>query len=257
MIAPAPIPSQIPRLKAGQADTLLSASRGNQLIDTLNALAAMEGRGGIRVVKSAGKFVITTSQEAFLEDPFIGTITRQISGAIVQEGPDAIRIEDAEGIQHVVAKPFILQQFRQGAFAGTVYHLEENQIPTNYNDDSVYLYTEPITGTSEYRRTVILEGTQYDSIAPHELVEVIEPRYTPCDPMTLVPVTPMSQMIVAVRVKDVLRVDSTTLAYDPAAPFVQFIDMNIDARRWVKRREATYDEAVVPGIDDPAFLFVR
>jgi hypothetical protein len=50
----------IPLVKEGSEDTLLSASRVNEIIMRLNALSNMRGEGGCRVVKSVGNIVVTT-----------------------------------------------------------------------------------------------------------------------------------------------------------------------------------------------------
>jgi hypothetical protein len=50
----------IPLVKEGSEDTLLSASRVNEIIMRLNALSNMRGEGGCRVVKSSGNIVVTT-----------------------------------------------------------------------------------------------------------------------------------------------------------------------------------------------------
>jgi hypothetical protein len=50
----------IPLVKEGSEDTLLSASRVNEIIMRLNALSNMRGEGGCRVVKSGGNIVVTT-----------------------------------------------------------------------------------------------------------------------------------------------------------------------------------------------------
>lgn len=50
----------IPLLQEGSEDTLLSASRANELIVRINALMRLRGEGACRVVRSQGNFVITT-----------------------------------------------------------------------------------------------------------------------------------------------------------------------------------------------------
>ena len=50
----------IPLLEEGSDDTLLSASRANEIIMRINALMRMRGENGCRVVKSEGTFTITT-----------------------------------------------------------------------------------------------------------------------------------------------------------------------------------------------------
>jgi len=119
MIA-APVTSHIERLKEGENDTLLSASRGNQLIDLLNSLGAMEGRGGIKVIKSGSNFVITTSAEADAPDPFTltpvnvfkhGATYRQCQ--VDTEGEDVLlcgTIDSIPSEQVYVAKPFLLRK---------------------------------------------------------------------------------------------------------------------------------------------------
>lgn len=52
------MPVKLERFSEGSPDTLLSASRANQIVDVINALLGMRGENGIRVVFADGNVVI-------------------------------------------------------------------------------------------------------------------------------------------------------------------------------------------------------
>lgn len=58
--APA-IPDKIQEVEEGSHDTLLSAARANELIRAVNAFLRIEGRGQVKVVRSAENIVITST----------------------------------------------------------------------------------------------------------------------------------------------------------------------------------------------------
>lgn len=66
------MPEKLQRFEAGSGDTLLSASRANQLVDVLNAFLALTGRNGIKVTISEGNAVIEYTGNVDATAPVVG-----------------------------------------------------------------------------------------------------------------------------------------------------------------------------------------
>lgn len=232
MIA-APVTSHIERLKEGENDTLLSASRGNQLIDLLNSLGAMEGRGGIKVIKSGSNFVITTSAEASPVDPFIPTGYGSASivlASVTDEGADALRATIiGTNTEIIVAKPSHLQKNVIDSAAGTnSEHRNEVSISVAWED-----YNGGIDGQPEWVLTKSHTNNRLGLPDADEAM-VVEPIYYP---------QTFFSNIVCLYKPRVLTLATGTLDYDAAGTdFANWIDLNQTGRQWVKRTQAEYGE---------------
>jgi hypothetical protein len=177
--------------------------------------------------------------------------------AVTYEGPDALRCRDTQtGDILIVAKPFELQKVNN-IYVHEPYHQfttgSLTDVPTFWESANIYkagIVWSPFV--QEFRRQIHLSGVPRfrldlasNSYVPMDVFieQVIEPPYRFMQAEQNVDPTDIPQLL-ALKVPGVLKVNDATLEYDANGTTVDYLDLNVSARRWQKLQETIAFEYV-------------
>ncbi len=226
--------NRLPGVLGEELDKIWTALESIQVVDSPTVRAAQRGSKG-------------TTLEALA--PALSGAVKVVGCNVTREGADALKCRFAGALTDtIVAKPFNLQAFNAGQLSNAPLHARDFVDLALLVSDAVGLYTSSLDPlVKEFRRFAFITGTAFDGGSTQTVEQVIEPPYTYMQADQDLPPGPK---LLALHFPGILTVDPDTLAQSPGGVAVDYIDLNVDGRRWQKRTEAINSEATIefPGI---------